>query len=44
MRAMIAQHIGFTGDFSKANRIGDYDQLRKNILWNQEASEGVCKP
>jgi hypothetical protein len=26
---MIAQHIGFTGNFSKARRIGDYGQLRK---------------
>jgi len=25
MRAMIAPHIGFTGYFATANRIGDYD-------------------
>jgi len=29
MRAMIAQHIGFTGYFAKANRIDDYDQRNK---------------
>jgi|GEM_PF-3468704 hypothetical protein len=29
MRAMIAQHMGSTGYFAKAYRIGDYDQLNK---------------
>jgi hypothetical protein len=40
---MIAQHIGVTRYFEKADRIGDYDQLRKIFFWNQEASDGMCK-
>jgi hypothetical protein len=32
---MLVQDIGATVDFSKAQRIVDYDQVRKNSLWDQ---------
>ena len=39
--AIIAQLIGFTGIFSIEHRTREYGRVRKNSLWNQEASEGV---